>query len=71
VHKRRLFRILLRLTSTGTALLNTRGVKAFLKKTAIAYGRDPSKKVKFWWYAIAVFFKNASTPRVDGVPRAR
>jgi len=45
--------------STGT-----RGVEAFLKKTAIAYGRDPSKKVKFWWYAIAVFFKNASTPRV-------
>jgi len=43
---------------------STRGVEAFLKKTAIAYGRDPSKKVKFWWYAIAVFFKNASTPRV-------
>ena len=43
---------------------STRGVEAFLKKTAIASGRDPSKKAKFWWYAIAVFFKNASTPRV-------
>ena len=42
----------------------TRGVEAFLKKTAIAYGGDPSKNAKFWWYAIAVFFKNASTPRV-------
>jgi len=45
-------------------LVRTRGVEAFLKKTAIAYGGDPSKKAKFWWYAIAVFFKNASTPRV-------
>jgi len=45
---------------------STRGVEAFLKKTAIAYGPDPSKKAKFWWYAIAVFFKNASTPRVRG-----
>jgi len=26
------------------AALYTRGVEAFLKKTAIAYGRDPSKK---------------------------
>jgi len=43
----------------------TRGVEAFLKKTAIAYGGDPSKNAKFWWYAIAVFFKNASTPRVQ------
>jgi len=48
----------------GLSQAPTRGVEAFLKKTAIAYGRDPSKKAKFWWYAIAVFFKNASTPRV-------
>jgi len=26
---------------------DTRGVEAFLKKTAIAYGGDPSKKAKF------------------------
>jgi len=44
---------------------STRGVEAFFKKTAIAYCGDPSKKAKLGWYAIAVFFKNASTPRVQ------
>jgi len=42
----------------------TRDVEAFLKKTAIAYRPNPSKKAEFWWYAVAVFFKNASTSRV-------
>jgi len=42
----------------------TRNVEAFLKKTDIAYRPNPSKKAKFWWYAISVFFKNASTLRV-------
>ena len=48
---------------------STRGVEAFFKKTAIAYCGDPSKKAKLGWYAIAVFFKNASTPRVEGSSR--
>jgi len=45
---------------------STRNVEAFLKKTDIAYRPNPSKKAKFWWYAISVFFKNASTLRVLG-----
>jgi len=42
----------------------TRNVEAFLKKTDIAYRSNQSEKDKFWWHAIAVFFKNASTLRV-------
>ena len=42
----------------------TRGVEAFLKKTAIAYHQNLTFLLGSWPYAIAVFFKNASTPRV-------
>ena len=42
----------------------TRGVEAFLKKTAIAYHQNLAFLLGFQPYAIAVFFKNASTPRV-------
>ena len=44
---------------------STRDVEAFLKKTAIAYHLNSRKSTKFWRYAIAVFFKNASTARVQ------
>jgi len=43
---------------------STRGVEAFLKKTAIAYHQNLAFLLGFQPYAIAVFFKNASTPRV-------
>jgi len=43
--------------------------KRFLKKTAISYRPNPSKKAEFWWYEIAVFFKNASTPQVRVLAR--
>ena len=43
---------------------STRSVEAFLEKTAIAYHPFSRKSAKFWRYAIAVFFKNASTLRV-------
>jgi len=42
----------------------TRGVEAFLKKTAIAYHQNLAFLLGSRPYAIAVFFKNASTPRV-------
>jgi len=43
----------------------TRNVEAFFKKTDIAYHPNPSKKSRFGWYTISVFFKNASTLRVE------
>jgi len=49
----------------STVQCSTRGVETVFKKTAIACGRNPSKKVQFLRYAIAVFFKNASTQRVQ------
>jgi len=42
----------------------TRALEAFLKKTAIAYRQNLVLFLEFRWYAIAVFFKNASTSRV-------
>jgi len=42
----------------------TRGVEAFLKKIAIAYHQNLTFLLGSRPYAIAVFFKNASTPRV-------
>ena len=42
----------------------TRGAQAFLKKTAIAYHQNSAFLLGFGRYAIAVFFKNASTSRV-------
>ena len=42
----------------------TRGVEAFLKKTAIAYHQNPVLLLGFGGYAITAFFKNASTSRV-------
>jgi len=47
----------------------TRSVEAFLEKTAIAYHPNLRKSATFWWYAIAVFSKNASTLRVEGSSR--
>jgi len=45
-------------------LVTTRDVEAFLKKTAIAYHQIWPFWLDFRGYAIAVFFKNASTSRV-------
>ena len=42
----------------------TRNVEAFLEKTAIAYCQNLAFFLKFKWYAIAVFCKNASILRV-------
>ena len=42
----------------------TRGVEAFLKKTAIAYHQNSAFLLVFGRYAIAVFLKNDSTSRV-------
>jgi len=39
----------------------TRNVGAFLKKTAISYHPNQIKKGNFWWYTVAVLFKNVST----------
>jgi len=50
------------MTSADTT--TTRGVEAFLKKTAIAYHQNLAFLLGSPPYAIAVFFKNASTPRV-------
>jgi len=43
----------------------THNVEAFFTKTDIAYHLNPSKKTRFGWYAISVFFKNASILRVE------
>jgi len=43
--------------------------KSFLKKTAIAYRQNLVLFLEFRWYAIAVFFKNASASRVVGRSR--
>jgi len=48
----------------STSIMGTRGVEAFLKKTAIAYHQNLTFLLGSRPYAIAVFFKNASTPRV-------
>ena len=45
------------------AQLAARGIRPFLNRTAIASSPDPSKWVRFWWYAIEVL-KNALAPRV-------
>jgi len=50
---------------------STRGVEAFLKKTAIAYHQNLAFLLGSPPYAIAVFFKNASTPRVDSDDAAK
>jgi len=50
------------MTSADTT--TARSVEAFLKKTAIAYHQNLAFLLGSPPYAIAVFFKNASTPRV-------
>jgi len=45
----------------------TRSVVAFLEKTAIAYRQNLAFFLQFWWYAIAVFSKNAMTLRVNAI----
>jgi len=47
----------------------TRDVEAFLKKTAIAYHQNSAFLLGFGRYAIAVFFKNASTSRAISIAR--
>jgi len=50
----------------------TRNVEAFFKKrTAIVYYLYQSKRVKCWWYAIAVVLENASALRVVYSTRSR
>ena len=50
----------------GQRLDCTRAVEAFLKKTTIAYRQNLVLFLEFRWYAIVVFFKNASISRVLG-----
>ena len=38
--------------------------RSVFKKDCYCIHLNFRKSTKFWWYAIAVFFKNASTPRV-------
>ena len=52
------------LNLSSSSLVITRNVEAFLRETATVYRPNPSEKAKFWWDAIAVFFKNASALRV-------
>ena len=50
-----------------SALQNVRVLamsKRFLKRLLLHTAQIKAKRDKFWWYAIAAFFKNASTLRV-------